>query len=100
MWPPGRRRSGRSPAPSSFRPGSAGRRPPSRGAGLGGRIEDVAAWSPQEWPVAGPIVFQARLSGTPSAFEGGGQVEVREFRIGGERFEALRAALAFKGAGV
>ena len=66
-------------------------------ADLRGRIEDVAAWSPQEWPVAGPIVFQARLSGTPSAFEGGGQVEMREFRIGGERFEALRAALAFKG---
>ncbi len=67
-------------------------------ADLRGRLEDLAAWSPQEWPVAGPIVFQARLSGTPSALGGGGQVEMREFRIGGERFEALRATLAFKGA--
>jgi len=66
-------------------------------ADLRGRIEDLAARSPQEWPVAGPIIFQARLGGTPSALEGGGQVDMREFRIGGERFEALRATLAFKG---
>lgn len=66
-------------------------------ADLRGRLEDLAAWSPQEWPVAGPIVFQARLSGTPSALEGGGQVEMRELRVGPERLEALRATLAFKG---
>ncbi|MEK7363860.1 MAG: AsmA-like C-terminal domain-containing protein, partial [candidate division NC10 bacterium] len=66
-------------------------------ADLRGRLEDLAAWSQQDWPVAGPIVFQARLNGTPSALEGGGQVEMQAFRIGPERFEALRATLAFMG---
>jgi hypothetical protein len=66
-------------------------------ADLRGRLEDLAARSPQGWPIAGPIIFQARLGGTPSALEGGGQVEMREFRVGPERLEAVRAALAFKG---
>lgn len=67
-------------------------------ADLRGRLEDLAEWSQQDWPVAGPVVFQARLGGTPSALEGGGQVELREFRIGPERLEAVRATLVFKGA--
>lgn len=67
-------------------------------ADLRGRLEDLAASSQQDWPVAGPILFQARLTGTPSALEGGGQIEMREFRIGPERLEAVRAALVFKGA--
>ncbi len=67
-------------------------------AELRGRLEDLVASSRHDWPVAGPLVFQARLSGTPSALEGGGQVEMRELRFGSERLEALRATLAFKGA--
>ncbi|MBI3031765.1 MAG: hypothetical protein HYY64_19855, partial [Candidatus Rokubacteria bacterium] len=67
-------------------------------ADLRGRLEDLVAWSQRDWPVGGPVLFQARLAGTPSALEGGGQVEMRELRIGAERLEALRAALLFKGA--
>ena len=66
-------------------------------ADLRGRIEDVGAWSPKDWPVSGPILFRARLEGTPSTLEGGGELEMRELRVGVERFEALRAALTFRG---
>ncbi|MBI3626374.1 MAG: AsmA-like C-terminal domain-containing protein [Candidatus Rokubacteria bacterium] len=67
-------------------------------ADLRGRIEDVVAQSPTDWPVAGPVVLHARLGGTLSSLEGGGQVEMRELRVGAERLETLRATLAFKGA--
>lgn len=63
---------------------------------LKGRIEELAAWSQQGWPVAGPIFLRARLGGTPSALEGGGQLSMRELRLGTERLEGLEAALLFR----
>ncbi|MBI4590423.1 MAG: AsmA-like C-terminal domain-containing protein [Candidatus Rokubacteria bacterium] len=65
---------------------------------LKGRLEDLTTWSRTDWPVAGPILLQARLGGTPTTLEGGGQLEMRELRFAAERLEALRATLAFKGA--
>ncbi len=66
-------------------------------ADLKGRVEDVIAWPRTDWSVAGPVALHARFAGTLSTLEGGGQLEARELRVGPERFEALRAALTFKG---
>lgn len=67
-------------------------------ADLKGRIEDVMAQSETDWPVAGPVVLHTRLGGTLSSLKGGGQVEMKELRVGAERLETVRATLAFKGA--
>ncbi len=66
-------------------------------ANLKGRIEDLTARPHSDWPVAGPVVLHSRLRGTLSALEGGGEVEMRELRVGSEKMEALRATLAFTG---
>lgn len=65
---------------------------------LRGRIEDVAWGLRGDSALAGPIVFGARLTGTPSSLDGVGHLGMPKLRIGTEQIETLQARLAFKGA--
>ncbi|MBI4241633.1 MAG: AsmA-like C-terminal domain-containing protein, partial [Candidatus Rokubacteria bacterium] len=62
-----------------------------------GRLEDLAGWLPRAVPLAGPFALRLTASGTPKSLAGGGQLEVREVRVGTERLESIRAALGFEG---
>jgi uncharacterized protein involved in outer membrane biogenesis len=65
---------------------------------LRGRAEDLGSLLPSSWPpVGGPLSLQLSAKGSPLALSGSGQMEMREVRVGADRWDLLRAVLAFKG---
>lgn len=67
-------------------------------AQLSGRAEDLGTLLPASWPlVGGPLSLQLSAKGSPGNLSGSGRMEMREVRVGEDRWEFLRADLAFTG---